>query len=550
MLETIQNEPHPIFKAIALGNFDDFKKIIDEDHRVLTGQDSQNRTPIFYAIRCGKLKIVEEIISQAQSVLEEKDSMGDTPISYAIKCERSEIAKAILNNINEDSSVLEQKDSDGNTPIFYANKEIAEAIIEKYPSVLEQKNSYGNTPIFYAIFKKNKEIAEVIIEKYPSALEQKNSNGNTPIVYAALMSVMSSGHDNEDKASEVLQIILDYQFQRHIDKASQEDFKESLLKEMLLKGIYSGEEVFSNLKCLEKAFDKITPESTFKKIYKDLFENVDKNQPITSIKKEKMFVFQSKLNRHLSFFIFHVNKANELTSIGYCDGNKIDQGRRIEGSTTHINGVTTFKLNTPIEYDNDFAKDFINENTKDKSLGVFYDKFRKKEIIVQGKRIEFSEITYSIPTKIQKRNNCGIKSLLLVGREILLQKNPKTMPYSFNPKTKMPYGSGHAEYKKFKIKLAGNALDFLIKIKREISSKSDPFSEYLKKEIEDITKIAGVYNKRKLILIPESKKRRKVTMGHEAIRSALSKESPNESLSPRTNETSPLSTNMTDRSHK
>ena len=521
MPEPIQNEPHPIFKSIEEENLKEVNEIINKDPSALGQEDSYGNTPIFYAIFKNNKDIAEAIIEKYPSVLEKKNSYENAPIFYAI---------------------------------MFKNLEITKAIIEKYPSVLEQKDSHGNTPIFCAIIKKNKEIAEAIIGKNPSVLEQKNSYGNTPIVHAAFMSIMSSDHDNEDNESEVLQIILDYQFQRHIDKVSQEDFKELLLKKMLLKGIYSREEAFSNLKYLEKAFDKITPESTFKKIYQDLFENVDKNQPITSIKKEKMFVFQSKLNRHSSFFIFHVNKANELTSISYCDGNKIDERRKIEGSATHINGVTTFSLETPIKYDNDFAKDFINENTKDKSPGGFYDKLRKKEIIFKGKRIDFSEITHSIPTKIQKRNNCGLKSLLLVGRKILQQQNPKTMFYSFNPKTKMPYGSGHDEYKKFKIKLAGNALDFLINIKRKISSKSDPFSEYLKKEIEDIVKVAGVYNKRKLILTPESnsdkskntKKRRVATMGHEAIRSGiLNKESPNESLAPLPNQALTLVTKNT-----
>jgi hypothetical protein len=371
--EPIQNEPHPIFKSIEEENLKEVNEIINKDPSALGQEDSYGNTPIFYAIFKNNKDIAEAIIEKYPSVLEKKNSYENAPIFYAI---------------------------------MFKNLEITKAIIEKYPSVLEQKDSHGNTPIFCAIIKKNKEIAEAIIGKNPSVLEQKNSYGNTPIVHAAFMSIMSSDHDNEDNESEVLQIILDYQFQRHIDKVSQEDFKELLLKKMLLKGIYSREEAFSNLKYLEKAFDKITPESTFKKIYQDLFENVDKNQPITSIKKEKMFVFQSKLNRHSSFFIFYVNKANELTSISYCDGNKIDERRKIEGSATHINGVTTFSLETPIKYDNDFAKDFINENTKDKSPGGFYDKLRKKEIIFKGKRIDFSEITHSIPTKIQKRNNC------------------------------------------------------------------------------------------------------------------------------------------------
>ncbi len=171
----------------------------------------------------------------------------------------------------------------------------------------------------------------------------------------------------------------------HINKGIEEDFKDLFSKTMLVKGIYSKEDAPFYFDCLEKAFDKITPENTFKKIYQELFEKVNKNQSISSKNNEEMFIFQSKLKNHESFFIFHVNKEDgKLTSISYCDGNTIDEGRKIKDSATHINGVTTFKLNTPIDYDNDFAKDFINENTKDKSLGVFYDKFREKKLYFKG----------------------------------------------------------------------------------------------------------------------------------------------------------------------
>jgi len=522
--EPIQNEPHPIFKAIEEGNFKEFKEIIEKDRRVLEEKDSKNRTPIFYAIRWGKLKIVEEIISQAKSVLEEKDSMGDTPISYAIIWGRSEIAKAILNNINEDLSVLKQEDS------------------------------AGNTPILKAIKFKNLEIVEAIIKKYPPVLGEKNSKGRTPIYHALSKSVLSSGRDNEDEASKVLQTILDHQFQRHIDKAGQEDVKELFLRKMLINGIYSGEDATFNLKCLEKAFDKITPESTFKKIYQDLFKNVDKNQPISSKKNEEMYIFQSKLRGHSSFFIFHVNKVNELTSISYCDGNTIDEGRRIENSTTHINGVTTFKLNAPIEFSSEFAKNFIKENTENKKKEEFYKKFIENTI--KGAEIDYSKTTHSIPTKKQKRGNCAFKSPSLAARKISQQQNPKTMDYGFDPKTQEPTGNGHYEYKEFKAQLARNALVSIIKTKKTISSKLDPLSEHFKKEIEDTIKIAGDYNKRKSIPIPEEKsnefrsaKRRKlVTKGiHNEIAALLkSNESPNESLSPRTNKTSPLSTKITD----
>jgi len=125
------------------------------------------------------------------------------------------------------------------------------------------------------------------------------------------------------------------------------------------------------------------------------------------------------------------------------------------------------------------------------------------------------------------------------------------MTYCFNSETKTPYGYGYDEHKRFKTKLAENALISIIETKEKISLKSDPIRNYLREQIEYTIRIAGVYNQRKLRPIPEEKsnesksvKRRK--LGHEAISAILSKESPNESLSPLPNEASPLSTKITD----
>ncbi len=484
------------FSAIKSGNLDEVKRIIKEDRSVLGRVDSDRCTPIFYAIKGGNLGIIKEIINNDPLVLKRKDSNGITPIFYAIKGGNLEIIKEII----ADPSVVRQVLSNGDTPILYAiqsgQTEIIKEIIEKYPSVLEQKDSNGRTPILYAIQSGQPEIVEMIIKKDRSVLNQIDRNGNAPIDLAITISVSSSGRDNEDKASRVLNKVLESKFLGNIDKASQEDFKELFLKKILLKGIYSKEDAPFYFKCLEKAFDKITPENTFNKIYQDLFENVDKNQPISSKNDENMYIFKSDLKEHSSFFIFHVNKANELTSISYCDGHTIDKRRKIEGSATHINGVTTFKLTTPIEYSYEkFVKNFIEKNSENKSIEDFYEKFTKNAI--QGVDIDYEKTTHSIPTKIQKRGNCTFKSTSLAARFILEAIDP-TMKFGFDMASQKPTGAGYGEYKEFKDGLTKNTLDSIIKIKEDISSKSDSFSDYLREEIEDIMKIAMEYNTKKL----------------------------------------------------
>jgi hypothetical protein len=260
--EPIQNEPHPIFKAIESGNLKEVNDIINKDPSVLYLKDSKRINPIVYAISLNKSNIVEKII-------------------------------------------------------------------EKEPLVLEQRDLSGKTPVFYAIALENLMVVDEILFQKPLVIEQKDLAGNTPVDLATVLSIISLGNNKNDRASRVLKKVLEYKFPGNINEYkflgninndSRENFKELFLKEMLLKGIYSAQTVSFSFKVLEKAFDKVTPENTFKKIYQDLFENVDKNQPITSKNNEKMFIFQSKLKGHESFFIFHVNEDNKYKyKIGLLD---------------------------------------------------------------------------------------------------------------------------------------------------------------------------------------------------------------------------------------
>ena len=237
-------------------------------------------------------------------------------------------------------------------------------------------------------------------------------------------------------------------------------------------------------------------------VYRESFEHVNKGAGIKSKDGDKMFIFQSDLSGHLSFFIFHVNDKNKLTSISYCDGNYFDESQEIKNSKTHINGVTTFNLKTPIEYSDDFVQNFINQNSKDESIEDFYEKFQKK-IEIQGAEIDYEATTHSIPTKDQKRNNCVFKSTSLLARFISQQQDPATMDFGFDPVTQAPTGNGYVEYKKFKLDLIKATLNSIIKLEEKISLKSDRFSEFLRDEIKDAIKITGAHNKRKLTQSPE-----------------------------------------------
>ena len=481
MLENYQQELHPIFSAIALGNIEEVKEIIKKDSSVLRKTNSNGYTPIFSAIHSRKPEAVKNIIKENPLVLKQIDQYRYTPIFYAIR---------------------------------FNNLEIFEAIIKKDRSVLNQKDQDGDAPIFLAIIRKKPEIVKMIIKENPLVLKQIDRNGNTPISLATSISSGSLLY-KKTKKSEVLKIILQNQFQANITEDEQDDLEELFLQKSLLKGLYSEEDAPFKFNGLKKAFDKITPENTLGDIYKQLFEKVDKNKSIDLKNDEKMFIFSSSLIRHQSFFIFHVNPDGNLTSISYCDGNLFDEKQKIKGSATHINGVTTFHLKTPIEYKNNFAKNFIEENTQNKSTEDFCQKFKNQEI--KGVDIDYSRTTHSIPTKAQKRGNCVFKNTSLLARFISEKLDP-TMNFNFDIETQKPTGAGYEEHKKFKNDSTKEALNYIMKLVEKISSKSDPLSEYLKKEIYDIITMVETQNTKKL-----SKDHPKKEV-HRAIRNVLSRD--------------------------
>ena len=211
-----------------------------------------------------------------------------------------------------------------------------------------------------------------------------------------------------------------------------------------------------------------------------------------------MYIFQSNLDDHSSFFIFHVNKANELTSISYCDGNLFDKKQKIKDSATHINGVTTFKLTTPIEYSYEkFVKNFIEKNTQNQKIEDFYKKYSEKTIAIEGAEIDYEKTTHSIPTRAQKRGNCAIKSTSLVAR-FILGAIDTTMKFGFDMASQKPTGAGYDKYNEFKDGLTKKTLESIIETKETISSKSDSLSDYLREEIEDIMKMVETQSTTKL----------------------------------------------------
>lgn len=325
-------------------------------------------------------------------------------------------------------------------------------IINQDPTTLNQ-NILEFSPIFYAINTGNPEIVSTIIEKDPEVLDQTSKDRGDPINYAIQKSSLAL-KNNKDKASEILKIILEKKFLSIPDDA-QNNLEELFLNKKLLAGLYSKEDAAAELKILEKAILKTIrkepsqdpqQENPFNAIYKEIFLSVDNQREIKDKDTNNMFIYSSNLKNHQSYFIFHVNDDNKLESISYCDGNEVAESRKIQGSSTHIHGITTFKLENPVEYSSDFAKEFIANNTKSKAITDFYETVKNNKIAINGAKIDYTKTQYSIPTKTQKRGNCVFKSTALLARFLLQKKDPK-MTCDFDKKTKKPTGKGHEEYK-------------------------------------------------------------------------------------------------------
>ena len=149
--------------------------------------------------------------------------------------------------------------------------------------------------------------------------------------------------------------------------------------------------------------------------------------------------------------------------------------------------------------------------------------------------IDLARNTYSIPAKPQSRPNCIIKSTHLLARFAFEKKYPN-MNFDYDMDTKKIYGTGYEEYKKFKYALIIKFATSLMEFKEKISSRSDPFDEYLKKEIDDTIKMLKEKNDKKILSHPDIEV-------HKTIKNILSGRKETPQNSPSHTETQPLTEN-------
>ena len=406
------------------------------------------------------------------------------------------------------------------------NEDKALALLDEMPNlrVFDKENK---PLIACAIDSGFPKIIERVIDKDPKILDtevQTDAGIFVSVVeYAIYRNAIFAGK-GDTKLTNGLKIILKHQFGGIFNDNEQDnpkinsaiDVLSSLFSSNLsLESLYGSGGTYIYTSTFKNAIHELKDKKKddFDLIYQDLFDHIDKGTAIELGSDNKIFIYASYLLKHESYFIFHVNKEDKLTSISYCDASYTNKERKIKGD--HINGVTTLHLENPIEYSDDFAKNFIDNNSKDKPIIDLHKKVTNKQVEIPGILTAFASAIHSIPTKIQEKDNCVTKSFLLLARYLAFLKNP-SMDYGFDETLRKTSGNGRDKYKRSKENLIEALLISILEkdggvLKSE--SKKNPklknFVNLLLKRAVDGAKKKNIFKFNKDILSPPSEKRQR-----------------------------------------
>ena len=389
------------------------EKIIEQYPDFLKKQNKDGLNLGFYAINQGKLDALEEIIRARSQVLDRQNKDGLTLVFYAINQGKSDALEAI---IRARAQVLDQKDQQGKNPILHSLNLYYNYQFENNRKILKLifKKQFGRDLLYEEI----KNIVEFV--------------GNYRFLKLFYDESGQSMHDKEFKsiASSIL--------------PSEEELESELSKKLL-----------KICQTIAKAKAKEKP---------SIIECHDASED-----KTELHIYKSQLNKHASYFIFHVNAQNKLTKISYCDGHEVFLERKINAQigryqSPYIYGATTFELKESMDFSPQFAEKFVNENSKGKTTTEFRlqhfsrEKLESEEIF----GCKFSGMTHSIPTKMQSRGNCQLKSFYVVSRHLLeiqhqIENSTTDRLFTYDEVLKVQGGEGYKSYKDLRQKMVDKA---------------------------------------------------------------------------------------------
>ena len=377
---------------------------------------------------------------------------------------------------------LKKQNKDGLNLGFYAinqgKLDALEEIIRARSQVLDHQNKDGLTLVFYAINQGKSDALEAIIRARAQVLDQKDQQGKNPILHSLNLYYNYQFENNR----KILKLIFKKQFGRDLLYEEIKNIVEFVGNYRFLKLFYdeSGQGMY------DKEFKSITSSilpsevelesELFKKLFK-ICETITKAQEEPSIiechdasgDKTELRIYQSQLNEHASYFIFHVNAQNKLTKISYCDGHEVFLERKINAQigrdqSPYIYGATTFELKESMDFSPQFAEDFVNKNSKGKSTIEFRlqhfsrAKLESKEIF----GCKFSGMTHSIPTKLQIRGNCQLKGFYMASRHLFeiqhqIENSTTDRLFTYDKVLKVQGGEGYKSYKDLRQKMVDKA---------------------------------------------------------------------------------------------
>lgn len=430
---------------------------------------------------------------------------------------------AVMEVVKESPDVLNKTNKKSILPpIFFAIKnnklKIVESLSELYPRVLNQKIK-EMTPFFFALQEYKVEIIDLLIKKNLKILESRNNSNQSPLFFISALinptkirntnfydcfSCLRSQAPDKDTDLEnqlkILQIIAKNQFGRELKSKEINNLVKLIHNTSLLKFFFHQDgEGFRDRKIIkellspalteiQKQSTSIEAEFSSKKdfeLYKkflSIYQKILKEDSPTFTydekdKTKKLKIYNSLLDGHISYFIFHMDDKNLLSAISYCDGNK-GYSDPYNLDPTYISGISTYKLREPKIFSEEIAESFVKEACKSDSLFEFYDKIKRGEFFPTD---TFHPPTLKITLKKQQRKNCMLKSLNILARDLLELQSEDLL---FCSTASGSIGPGQICFKKFKSEivkyLSQKVIDSSGQFKQEFLSKleiSDIFDD-------------------------------------------------------------------------
>ncbi|MFZ9469768.1 MAG: hypothetical protein ACO26G_01785 [Rickettsiales bacterium] len=226
-------------------------------------------------------------------------------------------------------------------------------------------------------------------------------------------------------------------------------------------------------------------DNKFYEIYNLIYDaiKIPKNEKLIQGVDGKFLIMSSDIFQHTSFFVFKFDKNNRITEVSYCDGNRVYDEQEIDRNAEQIFAATTFKLSHPIENTRDFINEFMDLNRSSDDFEAFYQRG-----VIFPRGVEYS-YSVSVPTKMQIRGNCTLKSLNILAQFMANQLNPNPVEYQFDDGKLYTYDKEQYKLHKDKInEYCYNSLGDIVEYLEEKSNKNKLEEFFLAKGKEIIDK--------------------------------------------------------------